>query len=180
MLIPHADDLSPSSLARLLELDPCLEPEDLVQTLALADLMASHSPAGAAHREGSTWIHFGVAIRSARAEAGLTRGESPDGSEGGWRHHLGRRCRIEDVAERLVDDRPAPDSRFEHQAKLHALQGQLPRLAEREQYVLDAYYWQDLTVAEIHTRVGVLENRVSCILDCAVRLLRMRMSRAGW
>jgi RNA polymerase sigma factor for flagellar operon FliA len=58
----------------------------------------------------------------------------------------------------------------------HLLAGAIAELPEKEQRVLSLYYFEELTMKEVGTVLGIGESRVSQIHSLAMVRLRARLS----
>ncbi|HHY47563.1 MAG TPA: FliA/WhiG family RNA polymerase sigma factor [Firmicutes bacterium] len=74
-------------------------------------------------------------------------------------------------------DSPDPAVRYEREELLNRLADAIDELPERERLVIALYYYEELTVKEIGSILGVSESRVSQIHTRA--LLRLRSRLAG-
>lgn len=77
----------------------------------------------------------------------------------------------------LGDETMRPDLDVEHQDLLQALSLEIQQLPERERYILDLYYRQELNLKEIGAILGVTESRVCQLHSQAASRLRVALRR---
>jgi RNA polymerase sigma factor FliA len=83
----------------------------------------------------------------------------------------------EDLCEFLSRDRDeSPLAQFLHSEMRELLSRAVAELSEKERQVLTLYYFEELTMREVGTALGVGESRVSQIHSMAVVRLRARMT----
>ncbi len=77
----------------------------------------------------------------------------------------------------LVDSDAPFDRQVENREMLQILLDELSSLSGREQLILNLYYYDELTLKEIGTVVGLTESRISQIHSAALLKLRSRIGR---
>lgn len=82
------------------------------------------------------------------------------------------------LGDTLADRREGPGSVYERVEMRQMLAEAINKMSEREKIVLTLYYYENLTLAEIGTVLGVTESRVCQIHTKAVLHLRSRLSAA--
>jgi len=103
------------------------------------------------------------------ANAGLLALEDPFGSEDGESSTLG------DVLSNENDD---PVDTFEQDEQRHTMADQVNQLPEREKLVLALYYYENMTLADIGSVLGVTESRICQIHTKAVTHMKSRLAAA--
>lgn len=78
----------------------------------------------------------------------------------------------------LADRRDGPGTTYERAESRQLLAQAINKMSEREKIVLTLYYYENLTLAEIGTVLGVTESRVCQIHTKAVMQLRSRLDAA--
>ncbi len=81
------------------------------------------------------------------------------------------------VAAESIDPMSVVVDCYEEIDSRHALVGALSALNDREHVVVVSYYFDHMTLAEVGTRLGVTESRVSQIHRKAVGRLRAKLVR---
>ena len=77
----------------------------------------------------------------------------------------------------IRDEGPSPEEQFERK-EVKRIMGQLiDSLPEREKTVISLYYYEELTLKEIASILGVSESRVSQIHSKVILKLRTKMQR---
>lgn len=82
------------------------------------------------------------------------------------------------VADQLGSEEPSP---FEHCARKEAktmLMDALHELPRRDRLILELYYFEELTMKEIGTILGIDESRVSQIHSTVIKQLRIHVGRS--
>lgn len=79
----------------------------------------------------------------------------------------------------LRDNSPevSPEAYVEHQDSIRELQGAIESLNEREQMIINLYYYEGLTYKEIGEILHVSESRVSQIHSKAISKMRKRFQQ---
>ncbi len=99
--------------------------------------------------------------------AGLLALEDPLGSEDGESATLG---------DMLSSENDNPVDTFEHDEQRHTMADQINLLPEREKLVLALYYYENMTLADIGSVLGVTESRICQIHTKAVAHMRSRLA----
>lgn len=110
-------------------------------------------------------------VRTVRAQVALSHVAALDGMVAGGHTH--------EVDAALGSTVPAAANHVEARERRMLLADAIQGVREREQQVLRLYYYQNLTLAQIGTILGVTESRVSQIHSGAVRKLRESLERTG-
>ena len=83
-----------------------------------------------------------------------------------------------DEADHVADRESAPDSALEQQERLELLTAAIENLPERDRYVVQMYYTEELRLKEIGVILGISESRVSRVLANAELQLREMIRRS--
>lgn len=80
------------------------------------------------------------------------------------------------LGDTLADGSDGPGRMYEHVETRHLLSEAIATMGERERLVLTLYYYENLTLAQIGTVLGVTESRVCQIHTKSMMQLKSRMS----
>ena len=80
------------------------------------------------------------------------------------------------LGDTLADGRDGPGRMYEHAETRHLLSEAIATMGERERLVLTLYYYENLTLAQIGSVLGVTESRVCQIHTKSMMQLKSRMS----